>query len=422
MLSIQVFSSISGLILAALFLIVFEISEFKKNTQNELSTMAGLIGNRSTAALLFDDRKLAKENLATLEQMPIFQSACIYNVKGQVFASVKLAELSEQEPCSGQFNTQTTFFEGAKLHVYQAFFQDEEILGTVYIQADLKVKFLHKMQSIALLITVLFAATVVTFLLTTPLIRLIITPLKKLLKTVNKITEEKDYSQRAIKQNDDEIGKLVDSFNNMIVTVESQNRALTVAKDHYLALYDDNPTMVFNLSADGLILSVNRFGARQLELNSEELLHCYIYDFIHLDDLLTIRSLFNSCMAVPQKVHKHELRMVCSDARVIWARVTARLIENENENQQDNFLLVCEDVTETRLLSEKIAYQASHDALTGLVNRSQFDTYIQTAVFEATNENLEHALCYMDLDQFKLVNDTSGHMAGDELLRQLEIF
>jgi len=81
--------------------------------------------------------------------------------------------------------------------------------------------------------------------------------------------------------------------------------------------------------------------------------------------------------------------------------------------------LVCEDVTETRLLAEKIEYQASHDALTGLVNRIEFDGVIQQSVKEAKDSGVQHALCYLDLDQFKVVNDTSGHMAGDELLRQL---
>jgi len=108
---------------------------------------------------------------------------------------------------------------------------------------------------------------------------------------------------------------------------------------------------------------------------------------------------------------------MCRDGRVIWVRETARLINNEN--QQKNILLVCEDVTETRILAEKVAYQASHDALTGLVNRTEFDIVIHQAVEEAHEKKTDHALCYLDLDQFKLVNDTSGHMAGDELLRQL---
>jgi len=119
----------------------------------------------------------------------------------------------------------------------------------------------------------------------------------------------------------------------------------------------------------------------------------------------------------PMLVYKQEIRKVCENGRVIWVRESAKLVENES--QQSSLLLVGEDITEARLLSEKIAYQASHDALTGLANRSQFDSYIKQAVALAYADNSEHALCYLDLDQFKVVNDTCGHLAGDELLRQL---
>ncbi|MCF6250855.1 MAG: EAL domain-containing protein [Methylococcaceae bacterium] len=416
LLSIQVFSSIAGLFLAAILLLLFEIVAFKQNAQHDLSAMAELIGNRSTAALLFDDPGLAKENLASLEQLSIFHSACIYNKQGRIFTRFKSQKYPESV-CPEKYSGQSTYFEQTLLHVYVPIVLDVEQIGVIYILANLDITFLRKLQSIGLLCTLLFAASVVTFLLTAPLLRVITGPLNKLLKIVNIITQEKDYSRRAIKQNEDELGELVDAFNDMIATVEQQNRALTVAKDHYRALYDDNPTMVFNVTTDGIILSVNSFGARQLDLTSKELQDRSIFDFIHPDDQLIAKMLFDSCIATPFKIHKYELRKICRDGRVIWVRETARLINNEN--QQKNILLVCEDVTETRILAEKVAYQASHDALTGLVNRTEFDIILHKAVEEAHEKMTEHTLCYLDLDQFKLVNDTSGHMAGDELLRQL---
>lgn len=57
--------------------------------------------------------------------------------------------------------------------------------------------------------------------------------------------------------------------------------------------------------------------------------------------------------------------------------------------------------------------------MTGLVNRRQFDIHIQNLVLQAQTDDSSHVLCYLDLDQFKIVNDTCGHLAGDELLRQL---
>jgi diguanylate cyclase (GGDEF)-like protein len=77
-----------------------------------------------------------------------------------------------------------------------------------------------------------------------------------------------------------------------------------------------------------------------------------------------------------------------------------------------------EDVTESRKINERLSFQASHDALTGLYNRHEFERRLALAVRTAQEQGAEHTLCFLDLDQFKVVNDTSGHGAGDELLQQ----
>ena len=82
-------------------------------------------------------------------------------------------------------------------------------------------------------------------------------------------------------------------------------------------------------------------------------------------------------------------------------------------------VVVFRDVTAERSLAHALAWQASHDALTNLANRREFEHRLQELVESAQTSHINHALLYIDLDQFKLVNDTSGHVAGDELLRQL---
>jgi diguanylate cyclase (GGDEF)-like protein/PAS domain S-box-containing protein len=82
-------------------------------------------------------------------------------------------------------------------------------------------------------------------------------------------------------------------------------------------------------------------------------------------------------------------------------------------------VIVFHDVTETRSLARRLAYQASHDAVTGLLNRREFEARLAHAVDIARSESRSHICLYMDLDQFKIVNDTCGHAAGDEMLRQL---
>jgi len=80
-------------------------------------------------------------------------------------------------------------------------------------------------------------------------------------------------------------------------------------------------------------------------------------------------------------------------------------------------VLAFHDVSRSRQIAAQLSYQASHDDLTGLVNRREFEQRLKQAVQSAAIEGRQHALIYIDMDQFKIVNDTSGHCAGDELLR-----
>jgi diguanylate cyclase (GGDEF)-like protein/PAS domain S-box-containing protein len=82
-------------------------------------------------------------------------------------------------------------------------------------------------------------------------------------------------------------------------------------------------------------------------------------------------------------------------------------------------VLVFRDVTDQRRMAREMSYRATHDALTGLVNRSDFEARLQHTLRLAHADDSSHALMYIDLDQFKLVNDACGHAAGDQLLRQV---
>ena len=82
-------------------------------------------------------------------------------------------------------------------------------------------------------------------------------------------------------------------------------------------------------------------------------------------------------------------------------------------------MLVLRDVSLEQELTNQLVYQASHDSLTGLMNRSEFENRVKESLEQSRQHNRQNALCYIDLDQFKLVNDTCGHSAGDELLKQL---
>jgi len=82
-------------------------------------------------------------------------------------------------------------------------------------------------------------------------------------------------------------------------------------------------------------------------------------------------------------------------------------------------VLVLHDVTENRSMARQLSYHASHDALTGLINRREFEACLLSALESARSENEHHVLCHLDMDQFKIVNDTCGHPTGDKLLKEV---
>jgi diguanylate cyclase (GGDEF)-like protein/PAS domain S-box-containing protein len=91
----------------------------------------------------------------------------------------------------------------------------------------------------------------------------------------------------------------------------------------------------------------------------------------------------------------------------------------DNNSHILGVVLVFHDVSEKHKLTHQLSHQARHDALTGLINRGEFELRLNELLDSTANRHGEHALLYLDLDQFKVVNDTCGHSAGDELLRQL---
>ncbi len=110
------------------------------------------------------------------------------------------------------------------------------------------------------------------------------------------------------------------------------------------------------------------------------------------------------------------LRRPASEDRLV--EVSASPLRRTN-GDSDGAVVLLHDVTELRGTARQLSYQATHDALTGLVNRREFERRLEDAVETARRGDSTHILCYLDLDRFKQVNDTSGHQAGDRLLRDV---
>jgi diguanylate cyclase (GGDEF)-like protein/PAS domain S-box-containing protein len=112
-----------------------------------------------------------------------------------------------------------------------------------------------------------------------------------------------------------------------------------------------------------------------------------------------------------------EHQLISRDGRRLRVRLSYSPLLTDGEIS--GVILMLEDTTEQTLLADELEYRSSHDALTGLFNRSEFERRVSAALADARSGGSPQMLCYLDVDQFKVINDTLGHYAGDELLRQL---
>jgi diguanylate cyclase (GGDEF)-like protein/PAS domain S-box-containing protein len=116
----------------------------------------------------------------------------------------------------------------------------------------------------------------------------------------------------------------------------------------------------------------------------------------------------------------HEVDLLRRDGSVLGIDDSAAPIR-DHEARVCGGVLVFRDVSALRSLTRQRSWEAAHDVLTGLVNRRQFEHQVELAVASARNAGKTHVVCYMDLDQFKVVNDTCGHAAGDDLLKEIAV-
>ncbi|WP_281273025.1 EAL domain-containing protein [Salinisphaera orenii] len=200
-----------------------------------------------------------------------------------------------------------------------------------------------------------------------------------------------------------------------ITAIKATEQALRATEARFRGLYDDNPLMYLSLDRHDRIISINRFGARQLGYGDEAVVGRPFAD-LHTDTR-ALASELQRCRDNAGEPQRWETRLECADGSMLWVRANARQARDADDNPI--IVIACEDISEQKRLSEEVYYHATHDALTGLINRREFERLLGRAVDNARERGEVHALCYIDLDNFKVVNDTYGHHAGDELLRQL---
>lgn len=206
--------------------IIFEYYSFRQTVKSNVTTLSAVIASNSSAALAFLSPQDAVEILSALKAEPHINVACLYDKSGSLFATYPADASTALFPSTAQ-KEESFWFKTNYLEGFQPVMQKNEYLGSLYIKADLKAMYaqLTRFGIIGLLFIV--GSLFIAFLLSKILQRTISEPIMALEQTAKIISNQNDYTVRAIKTGEDEVGALTDAFNQMLNQIQIQNTAIT---------------------------------------------------------------------------------------------------------------------------------------------------------------------------------------------------
>ncbi len=230
-----------ALVMACGTIIGFQVVDFRKNMLKRALMTASMIADNSAAALTFDDTVAAELTLKSLNANPNVVAAVIYDAAGKPFASYHLAgsPLLEPPPVMPNSHRYTDTwkelirrrFADQYLEVFSGINVDGEKIGTVYLRHDMSElqRRLTRLFSIAL--GVLLLGALIALLMTRKLLPLVAGPILDLSQVVREVAFDKNFSIRAVKQSDDEVGRLIEGFNVMLGEIQRRDAALQIAQE-----------------------------------------------------------------------------------------------------------------------------------------------------------------------------------------------
>lgn len=216
---------------------------------------------------------------------------------------------------------------------------------------------------------------------------------------IQRIEQAKDSSliqaemMKKLQSNDKVSDDILESLTEIVIAVDAQQHIIFInAAAEKLFNWDSKN--VLGLNIDGLL------------------------DIVHSSDNTPVDNPVSKCLRTQKTVEVHGISLIDPEGKAIPVNIMATLMVS-NTLKETGVVLLIRNITGARQLQDKLEHQATHDTLTNLWNRRAFEQRLAELQEDAKLNNSNHALLYIDLDQFKIVNDTAGHLAGDELLKQI---
>src|ERR1017187_3192468 len=228
-------ASIVALLLVSGGFVTYELVTFRQTMTRDLSALAEVIGNESTSALSFEDQGRAEEILGALKGKKQIVAAALYDANGHILAQYQQTNTASNclPAAPGQPGVRV---ESNSRILFQGIHLQGDLVGTLYLKSDLEEMSERLRRYAAIILLFMLASTVITYFLSSALQRVISRPIFHLAETARTVSVDKNYSVRATKHGNDELGRLIDGFNEMLSQIQGRDVALSRSQQKMEAL------------------------------------------------------------------------------------------------------------------------------------------------------------------------------------------
>ncbi len=220
---------------------VTSVLNHRKDEGMQLSSFAGVVGANSVDALLFNDRNQAQNTLSALKAKDEISAAALFDRKGKLFASYASpgrnaaeknnAEMRLDEAALDAANREGSTFWSTRMRLYRPVMGNDYQIGVVMIEADLTMMWLDILKSLGVIAAAMGGSLLVALMLASRFKKSIADPVTKLINAAQKVSASQNYNLRISHERNDELGTLIDSFNDMLAQIEGRGAALTHHRD-----------------------------------------------------------------------------------------------------------------------------------------------------------------------------------------------